>query len=459
LIQQKERREDTRAERIGLRGSLTAKTSRRRSPDVSPASERKAAVDKASQDVDSPAAVSNTVLSDHSDAAQKPEKQPADYTPEQKRKNRKQRLPKFTRGAESHWFAGEESSEQAALDFLYPNDQTNISPNQTEPFEQIVEETHKSSLFSLSALLFNIETLLERIPLPLAFLALSIVIMLATANATTQWNHHEQRLAAIDKIATNAENDMLTYRLDDAINTLQELERTEKGDLPPRARAILNQSLWLRSYARAKNRQYSKALADLTAVSSTFISYDDVKEKSAEYKKLLSAHPEFADLSQTDEKLSNKASTKKRASANSNHESPAITAATLKRSRTSSKDEAILTQATERALRQVSAERDERVRKRETTPSENSSENPEASVEKRKQAKTVSDKTNSNKLDSEPLKKRKSGKNDAALLDADMKRYSGLLVEYFTKAETTRSGQLAEPPSYEEWTEGGKRDF
>lgn len=385
---------------------------------------------------------------------------PSDIKTEETRTSRKQRLPRFTRGADAFWFAGEKSNDQAALDFLYPTDELSAKKQQTEPFDQIIDESRKPSLFSLSAALFNIESLFERIPLPLVFLGVSLVIILATANATTQWNRHEQRLAAIDKIATNAENDMLTYRLDDAINTLQELEKTEHGDLPPRARAILNQSLWLRSYARAKKQQYAKAIADLSAVTSTFISYDDVKEKSAEYKKLLAAHPEFADLSQTKSNepanpgVSEQHRSKKKTIASSTEQG------TPKRSKTDSADEAVLTQASERALRRVAAERAERVQVPHTSPADQSSEMSKPTVDKQKQPKTVSNKPDSIKADSTSAKKKKSGKTDAALLDADMKRYSGLLVEYFSKAESSRgSGQIAEPPSYEEWSEGGKRDF
>jgi len=388
---------------------------------------------------------------------------PSEIKTEETRNSRKQRLPRFTRGADAFWFAGEKSNDQAALDFLYPTDELGAKKQQTEPFDQIIDESRKPSLFSLSAALFNIESLFERIPLPLVFLGVSLVIILATANATTQWNRHEQRLAAIDKIATNAENDMLTYRLDDAINTLQELEKTENGDLPPRARAILNQSLWLRSYARAKKQQYARAIADLSAVTSTFISYDDVKEKSAEYKKLLSAHPEFADLSQTKTNepdnpgVSDHHRQKKKTVASSTEPS---TSSTPTRSKTNSADEAVLTQASERALRRVAAERAERVQVPHISPDEQSTEKSKPSLDKQKQSKMVSNKPDSMKADSASAKKKKSGKTDAALLDADMKRYSGLLVEYFSKAESSRSsGQITEPPSYEEWSEGGKRDF
>ncbi|MBX3138177.1 zinc ribbon domain-containing protein [Candidatus Obscuribacterales bacterium] len=495
LIQQKERREDSRVERVGLRGSLTPRSTKRKRSDPTSAidnasSNRATRNDIASSSIVPNAPVSNTLVSNASvlktpvssapvsnasvsntpvsktDASITPESSaptttnPSDIKTEETRTNRKQRLPRFTRGADAFWFAGEKSNDQAALDFLYPTDELSAKKQQTEPFDQIIDESRKPSLFSLSAALFNIESLFERIPLPLVFLGVSLVIILASANATTQWNRHEQRLAAIDKIATNAENDMLTYRLDDAINTLQELEKTENGDLPPRARAILNQSLWLRSYARAKKQQYAKAIADLSAVTSTFISYDDVKEKSAEYKKLLAAHPEFADLSQTKSnepatpEVSEQHRAKKKTIASSTEQS------TPKRSKTDSADEAVLAQASERALRRVAAERAERVQVPQISPEEQSSEKSKPTVDKQKQPKTVSNRPDSIKADSTSAKKKKSGKTDAALLDADMKRYSGLLVEYFSKAESSRgSGQIAEPPSYEEWSEGGKRDF
>ncbi len=472
---------------MGLRGSLTARSTKRKRPDLASASENASSNKATRNDILSssivPNAVSNatipnapvpnipvsssTVLDGTVSIA--PENSvpqttnTVDIKTEETRNSRKQRLPRFTRGADAFWFAGEKSNDQAALDFLYPTDELSAQKLQAEPFDQIIDESRKPSLFSLSAALFNIESLVERIPLPLVFLGVSLVIILATANATTQWNRHEQRLAAIDKIATNAENDMLTYRLDDAINTLQELEKTENGDLPPRARAILNQSLWLRSYARAKKQQYAKAIADLSAVTSTFISYDDVKEKSAEYKKLLSAHPEFADLSQTkrDEPaipgVSEQHRAKRKTIASSTEQSMP---GTPKRSKTDSADEAVLTQASERALRRVAAERAERVHGPHTSADDQSSEKPRPPVDKQKQSKSVSNKPDSIKADSTSAKKKKSGKTDAALLDADMKRYSGLLVEYFSRAESSRgSGQITEPPSYEEWSEGGKRDF
>lgn len=490
--------------------------------------------------------VSNSNATDKTVSVEKEREEPrsegeANSIAQPTKTSRKQRVPKFLRGADAVWFGGDKSNDEAALDYLYPSAKTTNANPHSEHFEQIVDETSKPSLFSLSAFLYNMESLFERIPLPLMFGILSLVIIIATANATTQWNRHEQRLAAIDKIATNAENDMLTYQLDDAINTLQELEKTEQGDLPPRARAILNQSLWLRSYAHAKKQQYAKALADLSMVTNTFISYDDVTEKSAEYKKLLAAHPEFADLSK-DKGASKVASTDSSRTKSQAKLAPhgaaqlgAIQMETAvvssKKTKTDADDSAILAAASERAMRRVAQEKAERansvpslradresgssqreresitsrgerepnsLRERESSSSRGvretvsprgeresasskaqrelvSSQTSQESLarverttyamktpqDKLRTAKSVSDRSGSEKEAGKSAVKRKSGKSDAALLDADMKRYSGLLVEYFSKAESGRAGggQLTEPPSYEEWSEGGKRDF
>jgi len=320
--------------------------------------------------------------------------------------------------------ASDVDSNENALDYLYPAEQKQDRTRVLKPFEKIIAETRNmGSFFSLSKSLVFIEGLFERVPTPALFLILSLIIICVTVNATTQWNRHEQRLIAIDKIAANAEHKMLIYQLDDAINTLQELERTEKGDLPPRARAILNQSLWLRSYAHAKQKLYAKAIADLSQVTSVFISYDDVTDKMAEYKQLLARHPEFADGVPTANEKSKKNRTKIAARTNNT---------------------------------EIAAKPDEQplpAQEKNNTPRE----------KKLKEAKNTQP-VSSEPTHSEKRLSKKSGRkthDDAANLDNDMKRYSGLLVDYFSKAEMSRATgeKVSEPPSYEEWSNGGKPSF
>lgn len=407
------------------------------------------------------------------------------------------------------------SSDEIALDYLYPADDEASRKAVREPFDKIDEQTRKiGSIFSLSRLIFTVESLFERIPTPLLVLVIGSIIVCATVIATTEYNRYEQRMAAIDKIAANAETDMLTYQLDDAINTLQELEKTEKGDLPPRARAVLNQSLWLRSYAHAKKRDYPKAIGDLSLVTSTFISYDDVTEKLDQYKRLLAAHPEFGgevDKIPSDAKLGRMERSLNAPSVKADAE-PVSKDQKLKNSSARSKVDT--TDSRETAGNQGTSKRAEAAGNGEPTKHANGTRNAagagSAESTKRANARNSDATANQNATRSEDSarkrgradvgvtssrlttqkgrlsegastksstasparnddaaqavsadKKKKRGKNDAALIDIDMKRYSGLLVEYFSKAETSRAtgGQLAEPPSYEEWSASGKKDF
>lgn len=412
---------------------------------------------------------------------------------------RKQRLPGFLRGQGMKSFSlDNRSSDEIALDYLYPADDDASRNAIREPFDKIDEETRKiGSIFSLSRLIVTVESLFERIPTPLLVLVIGFIIVCATVVATTEYNRYEQRMAAIDKIAANAETDMLTYQLDDAINTLQELEKTEKGDLPPRARAVLNQSLWLRSYAHAKKRDYAKAIGDLSLVTSTFISYDDVTEKLDQYKRLLAAHPEFGgqvDKIPSDTKLGKLERSLNAPSVKADAE-PVSKDQKLKNSSAQSKVDT--TGSRETTGNQGISKRVEAVRNAEPTKRANAARNLEAATNQdatrdedggrnrgradvgatserlttpkgslAEGASTKSPAASPARNDDAAQavsadKKKKRGKSDAALIDTDMKRYSGLLVEYFSKAETSRStgGQLAEPPSYEEWSASGKKDF
>jgi hypothetical protein len=407
----------------------------------------------------------------------------ADETGEAVRKkaSRKRRLPKFVSGNLSYAPIGDDRpSDEVALDFLFNAEGEGVKESGSDTFDTIIEETRKSGgFFSLSTFIFSIESFFEKIPTPLLFLAVSFVMIVATVNATTQWNRYEQRLAAIDKIATNAENNMLSYQLDEAINTLQELEKTEKGDLPPRARAILDQSLWLRSYAHAKKQQYAKAIADLSSVTKVFISYDDVTEKLEEYKKLLASHPEFADASNlAKSQATNGLGKNGKTLAGKPAKSKANRAAEPDRTASSSQQN----WTASRGLIEGRSDRSKLAAKPQSEQATSASQQRRTNADGMGEKEGSSNEKRTSRLEAKrsqvtagdvdkphtsPLKAdakspyRKKARGDAALLDSDMKRYSGLLVEYFSKAEASRAsgGQLAEPPSYEEWTAGGKREF
>ncbi|MDZ4835450.1 MAG: zinc ribbon domain-containing protein [Candidatus Melainabacteria bacterium] len=387
----------------------------------------------------------------------------------------KQRLPGFISPVFKRQNLSDDTSESgAALDYLF------AESNQSDPaslnhFDRLIAETRSmGSAFSLSTGLYTIESFFERIPIPLLFLILSFVLICVTAHATTQWNRYEQRLRAIDKIAINAEEDMRSFQLDKVIGTMQELEKTEKGDLPPRARAVLDQSLWLRSYSFAKQHEYAKAIADLSFVSANFVSFEDVVEKLAEYKKLLAGHPEFAspktmaEATKPDSNARKEAGRKTAASVSKPeiemvssqlHDESAVSnkpfknklkpmdsgfAVSERGSAVSGKGSAgLANDSAGLEKRSPGSEKVQLETTKQRVPTKDSLEAP-VSGTSNKHAKIEKDK--------------RSAKSQAALLDREMKRYSNLLVEYFSKAESGQ-GDLAEPPSYEEWTSAGKRDF
>lgn len=345
--------------------------------------------------------------------------EPLDQEPVAVKKTRvKQRLPGFVSPIFKRPISSDTSEEGAALDFLFTDSESGHSSN---PFDRLISETRNmGSSFSISVIQYHIDSFFERIPLPVLFLGVSIVIVCVTVTATTHWNRYEQRLKAIDKIAINAEEKMRAFRLDEVINTMQELEKTEKGDLPPRARAVLDQSLWLRSYSFAKQHEYAKAIADLSFVSANFISFEDVVEKLAEYKKLLASHPEFSGPIQAQ-----KTNEKKDILVKTTTPAVVIDPAKKAKSRSQSSNSGLAMAKTVPDLKQQLA----------TSP---------AAVNEKPQTLE---------------KTARPAKSQSALLDRDMKRYSNLLVEYFSSAESGQSDHVAEPPSYEEWTKGGKRDF
>lgn len=329
----------------------------------------------------------------------------------------RQRLPGFVSPLfKRQNLSGDSSVEGAALDYLFAD--PSQAGESLSPFEKLISETRSmGGYFSISTAQYHIESFFERVPLPLLFILVSIVIVCVTATATTKWNRYEQRLKAIDRIAMNAEEKMRVFRLDEVIESMQELEKTEKGDLPPRARAVLNQSLWLRSYSFAKQHQYSKAISDLSFVTSDFISFEDVVEKLAEYKKLLAVHPEFDNPGNSVNETVKP--DKRELDAKPSLKSPVQRKPQVKTQSNDSASAAGQKSVSKQPLQAV------------TTPV----------------------------LKETGKTEKRSRKSEASNLDRDMKRYSNLLVEYFSTAESNPSEHVAEPPSYEEWTKGGKRDF
>ncbi len=437
LIPAQRRREDRATEPNGLRGSLTTRSRRPvfQAPSTRDStSEGQKPVESLLKPDDSKTSAvasigtSSPENSDHAEPIvtstkqnEVKEEQPGDgQSTAKKKKQIKQRLPGFISPVFKRPLGSDTSSEGTALDFLFA-DNDSRSTN-ASPFERLASETRSmGSFFSISVLRYHIDSFFERIPLPLLFLGVSVVIVCATVTATTHWNRYEQRLKAIDKIAINAEEKMRAFQLDEVINTMQELEKTEKGDLPPRARAVLDQSLWLRSYSHAKQHEYAKAISDLSFVTANFISYEDVVEKLAEYKKLLASHPEFASVNQAE----------KKPEPGINKREPRVKMAGA-----------------------VSSESPKKTKLK--TPTDNSVSVPSANTVSLAKEQKVDD--TATKV-SKSEKTTRPSKSQSALLDRDMKRYSNLLVEYFSSAESGQSDHVAEPPSYEEWTRGGKRDF
>lgn len=347
-------------------------------------------------------------------------------------------------------FAERLNGDRQALEFLFPNEDRQRS-SALASFDRLISETRYASQgFSLSAAIVRVESYLEQIPTPLVLCVAGLIIVIATVNATNYWTHYEQRMAALNKIAANAEEDMRAFRLDDAIRTLRSLEQTEHGDLPPRARSVLNQSLWLRSYSWAKQHNYGKAVRDLSRVTQDFASYEDAREKLISYRKLLASHPEFDTTAGSDH-----APGQANATGSGNLRTMATRGQKTKptppshksdRQAIALKNESGISQNDGDSLAALSRfERSQKKQLREkarTNEDSRTSHEEPVSLAQTKQAK----------------EKRKS---QGDLLDQDMKRYSNLLVEYFSKAELTRASgeRVEEPPSYEEWAQSGKREF
>ncbi len=438
LIPTQRRRDDKLVgEQTGLRGSLTTRSNRPFSKAAK--SPSKTAAESVSLP-DHPSPVVSETTSDVETAASKSvridsleSRLPEVSKPEtsaQKRVRAKQRLPGFISPIFKKTNLSDDTTpEGAALDFLFadanPGGQVHLNP-----FERLISETRSmGGAFSISTVIYTVESFFDRIPLPLLFLALSFVIICVTANATTQWNRYEQRLRAMDRIAANCEEEMRSFQLDKVIAKLQDLEKTEKGDLPPRARAVLDQSLWLRSYSYAKQHEYAKAIADLSFVTSAFASFEDVTERLVEYKKLLARHPEFAGAKVASAKTAVLKSQNAR-----NITAPDSAIASRKQMDSRSKAGEAPRQSTNAPIRK-------------TTTTMQDTDNEKVPTTATPTAKNTGRKD----TDKRPVK------SQAAHLDRDMKRYSNLLVEYFSKAESGDS--VAEPPSYEEWTSSGKHDF
>ncbi len=184
--------------------------------------------------------------------------------------------------------SGESKKSEDALSLLYPlGESGHPLKGDVSAFEHLESEPKRiSNGFSLSELVFMVESFIEQVPTPLIFLVSMVVVICFSVKATMDWTKQDQRLKAIDKIAFNAEEDMKSFQLGKAINTLSELEKTEKGDLPPHARAVLNQSLWLRSYKLAREKNYLQAVSDLARVTSNFTAFSDVEEKLEQYRKI-----------------------------------------------------------------------------------------------------------------------------------------------------------------------------
>jgi hypothetical protein len=446
-----QRRRDDRlvGEQTGLRGSLTNRSNRPFSKTAK--SPSKTVSESVSLPDNPPQIVSETTTVVETNASKFVQKdslesqQPEVSKPEaaaQKRVRVKQRLPGFISPIFKKTNLSDDTTpEGAALDFLFadanPSGQVHLNP-----FERLISETRSmGGAFSISTVIYTVESFFDRIPLPLLFLALSFVIICVTANATTQWNRYEQRLRAMDRIAANCEEEMRSFQLDKVIAKLQDLEKTEKGDLPPRARAVLDQSLWLRSYSYAKQHEYAKAIADLSFVTSAFASFEDVTERLVEYKKLLARHPEFAGAKLASEKTEVLKSKKER---NKTVVEETAIASTVSRKQMDSRSKPGLI-ASRVNERQSS---DARISEKKTIMQDTYKETVPTTVTKATQTEKS---TGRKDTDKRPVK------SQAAHLDRDMKRYSNLLVEYFSKAESGDS--VAEPPSYEEWTSSGKHDF
>ncbi len=349
-----------------------------------------------------------------------------------------------------------------ALDYLFSTDSKNRSSLLGSFDKLICESRNFRNVFSLTTFVVLFESVMERVPTPLVFLVLSLVIVVGTVSATTQWNRHEQRLQALDKIAANAEENMRRYELDNAIRTLRELDRTEKGDLPPRARSVLNQCLWLRSYKFAKEKQYGRALKDLSRVTPDFVSYDDVREKKDEFEKLLARHPEFSGDAgypaavKTKRKIASSQIVPSVRTKPTDGELPGHSVLSLPKPNLVSGASDLLKSESQSSGRK----RQERLTGGDNKELSSKIEPELANPESREQKDLIFTTLVAGKQETAGDKKtKKSPKGN--LPDRDMKRYSDLLVDYFSREQSgrTEGEQISEPPSFEEWVHNGKGDF
>ena len=375
--------------------------------------------------------------------------------------------------------------ERSALEFLFPGERHRAAI--IASFDKLIADTrHASHAFSLSALVVRFESLIEQIPIPVLLLVGGFLIILGTVSATSYWTRIEQRMRALDKIAVNAEEDMRAYRLDKAVYCLRELEKTEHGDLPPHARAVLNQSLWLRSYSYAKQHKYAKAVADLADVTAEFASYEDARDKLEKYRKLLASHPELGDPDTA--QAGNKSA---KSSTQSSRKPSSITSTDS----IASTEQAASRDARKPAMRRGSAANDQGTPTEIVNNKEEGSQpNPRESAEQKAPARSTSrdginnvsrdalnnaskgalnntskgaqNKISKDARDGMPKStinntSRSTSRKTLEATNDDMKRYSGLLLDYFSKADSTRAQgkPVKEPPSYEEWIQSGKAAF
>jgi hypothetical protein len=250
---------------------------------------------------------------------------------------------------------------------------------------------------------------------------------------------------------------MKLYKLDDAVIAMTELEKTESGNLPPRARSVLNQSLWLRAYAYAKKNRYDLAIEDMKRVTPAFNLFEDATEKLDEYKQEIRFHPECS----------------------KNLPRPEIGPAAAVKSSLPDQEEASQAKAVRPPEKTKAPKSDGTPDARQpggSRPADLTFEratrgsSQPAVVERSQRSETVTErsprversnvkqaKKNQAPGDNAEVKDGKidSGAHGAAgaLHDSDSKRYSNLLIKYFSEAHDS------EPPSFEEWQSSGKKDF
>lgn len=331
--------------------------------------------------------------------------------------------------------------------------------------------TDGSSLYTVQT---AVEAFFERVPVPIFLFVSSLIIVITTIHLTTQWQKQEKRLSSLDKLADVAEHDMKAYKLDDAVKAMTEIEKTEGGNLPPRARSILNQSLWLRAYAYAKKNRYDLAIEDMKRVTPAFNSFDDASEKLEEYKEEVKFQPASAknlarpsigpkgeteispDLEPTDRNAGTTAAKKIKKSKR------AVPAASPVTERKAPKvPESKVPEATEcKAVNPGISRSEKRARSAHSSP-----EAPTEPVKEREEEefRRLNQTAGPGRVTAEKQAKNgtvvdnldgKEGKMSSGIPQAsDTKRYSNLLIKYFSEAHDS------EPPSFEEWQSSGKEDF